>query len=131
MKTIFIPGLGEQASKYKDLPVVPIDWNNIKLPKTKANIVAGFSFGAILACEYAIKTKVDLLVLCSMTPGVETLKKVRAKQIIFLVGDQETWLIKDAKRLKETAKNSRIRIVPNTGHRVSSTYKKILKDLIN
>ena len=58
-KTIFIPGLSERAKDYhsfsKYMTVYDIDWNVANLPKGKYAIVAGFSLGAILACEYALK----------------------------------------------------------------------------
>ncbi|MEK7551351.1 MAG: hypothetical protein AAB532_02025 [Patescibacteria group bacterium] len=130
-KKIFFCGLGEQPSAYKSLSkfldIVPIDWNNIKLPKYKVETAVGFSIGAILACEYAIKHKVKNLVLCSMTTGVETLSKVKADNIIFLIGEKEKWVIKDTKRVLETVKDrAKIIVIKNADHKINKDYQKIL-----
>ena len=126
-KPIFFCGLGEKASDYKLLPkyldIVPIDWNKIKLPKSKADIVVGFSMGAILACEYAARNKVKILILCSMTAGVESLKKIKADKINFLIGKKEKWVIKDTKRLLKTVKNkAKIIVIPKASHKIDRNY---------
>jgi predicted esterase len=135
-KKIFFCGLGEQPSAYKSLSkfldIVPIDWNNIKLPKYKVETAVGFSMGAILACEYAIKHKVKNLILCSMTTGVETLKNVKADKITFIVGEKEEWVIKDMKRLiKDLKYNCHMFIVPKANHRINKEYLKILLKVVN
>ena len=135
-RPIFFCGLGEHPNDYKLLSkyfeIIPIDWNDIKLPKFKADIAVGFSIGAILACEYALKNKVRVLILCSMTTGVETLKKVNADKIIFLIGERERWVIKDTKRLLKTAKNrAKIVIIPEANHKIDKNYRKTLLKILN
>ena len=53
-KIVFIPGLGERAKDYKRLSeymkIYDIDWNRIRLPKGKIDVLIGFSMGADLAC---------------------------------------------------------------------------------
>ena len=134
-KPIFFCGLGEHPSSYKTLTkffnIIPIDWNNIKLPKHNADIAVGFSMGAVLACEHALKHKVKTLILCSMTTGVESLKKIKAGDIIFLIGEKEKWVIRDTKRLLKTVENrARIIIVPRAGHKIDKNYRNILLKVI-
>jgi len=130
-KKIFFCGLGEQPSAYKLLSkylnIISIDWNKIRLPKFKVNTAVGFSMGAILACEYALKRKVKNLILCSMTTGVETLNKVKADNIIFIVGEKEKWVQKDTERLTRDLKNTwQIIVVPKAGHKIDRNYTKLL-----
>lgn len=133
----FIPGLSEKPSQYKALSkymnILNIDWNNIHKAKIKGEVIVGFSFGAILACTYALKHKVETLVLCSMTEGVETLKKVKAKQVIFLVGEKEKWCIKEIDRVSKTLpKNTKwyVQIIQKAGHKIEGNYKKTLLNLL-
>ena len=83
-KIVFIPGLGERAKHYKNLSnymkVFDIDWNKIRLPKGKIDTIVGFSMGAALACEYAEDHKINNLVLCSLTPSIDTLEGLKAKK---------------------------------------------------
>jgi alpha/beta superfamily hydrolase len=135
-KPIFFCGLGEQPSAYKSLSkflnIIPIDWNKIKIPKFKADTAVGFSMGAILACEYAIKNKVKNLILCSMTTGVESLEKIKSEKIIFLIGEKEKWVIKDTKRVLKTVKNrAKIIIVPKADHKIDRNYQKKLLEVIH
>lgn len=134
-KPIFFCGLGEKTSAYKfmskDFNIIPIDWNNIKIPRLKSDVVVGFSFGGILACEYALKNKVKTLVLCSMTTGVESLEKVRADKVFFLIGEKERWVIKDTKRLlKTTGKKGKIIIIPKGDHKIDTIYFKKIKEIV-
>jgi alpha/beta superfamily hydrolase len=127
-KPIFFCGLGEQPPAYKSLSkylnIIPIDWNKIKIPKLKTEVVVGFSMGAILACEYALRNKVKTLILCSMTTGVESLEKVKADKIIFLIGENEKWMIKDTKRVLKTVKNrAEMIIIPKADHKIDRNYK--------
>jgi len=127
--------LGEQPSVYKSLSkyldIVPINWNKIKLPTKKVSIVAGFSIGATLACDYAMKNRVKTLILCSMTPGVESLNVVKADKIIFLVGEKEDWVIKDTRRLmKKLAIPHEIKIVKKAGHKIDANYRTTLFNII-
>ncbi|MFZ2522570.1 MAG: hypothetical protein WAX44_03615 [Minisyncoccia bacterium] len=129
-KIQFIPGLGEKPKNYKTLfkflEVLDVDWNTEKIsPKiNKPDILIGFSMGAVLACEYAIKHRIDTLIICSLTPMVETLKNVIARNIIFIVGSKEIWIVKNTKRVRKTlkCKNSLI-IVPNADHKIVGNYR--------
>lgn len=132
MKTIFIPGLSETKKDYPNFPIQVhnINWNNITLP-TGYSVVVGFSMGAILACEVALKENVNKLILCSMTPGVETLERVKAKEIVFIMGQKETWLIKDTQRLMETVKvPCSVQILPEVGHKIGKKYLKMITNFI-
>jgi len=130
-KSIFFCGLGEKPTTYKSLSkyfnIVSIDWNNIKIPKHKADIAIGFSFGGILACEYALKYKVKKLILCSMTTGMETLKDIKADEIVFLIGEKEKWVTTDIKRLLKIVKNrAKIIVIPKADHKIDNNYKNVL-----
>lgn len=88
--------------------------------------------GGWVACEYALKHKIKHLILCSMTPGVETLEKIKADKITFLIGEKETWVIEDTKRLLKTVKDrANIIIVPNGDHKIDKNYKKYILDSVN
>lgn len=135
-KPIFFCGLGEQPSAYKSLSkyldIIPINWNKIKLPRKRFDIVVGFSIGATLACDYALKQKVKKLILCSMTTGVETLKKVKAEEIIFLIGEKEKWVIEDTQRLLKTIKDrAKIIVIPKADHKINKNYKKAIFDILD
>jgi predicted esterase len=133
----FLPGLGEKPKEYqrlsKYLKILDVDWNTGKItpPIKKTDILVGFSMGAILACEYALKHKVKNLILCSMTTGVESLEKVKANQIIFLIGEKEKWVIKDTLRISEPLKNKEIYIIPNGDHKIDKNYQKKLIEIID
>lgn len=134
-KSIFIPGLGERAKHYptlaKHIDVYNIDWNHIRIPRGQHKVVAGFSLGACFACEYAITNKVDTLILCSMTPGIQTLEKVKAKRVIFLIGEKEQWALQDFKRLTKTLKCPwQIMIIKKGDHRISGEYLKQLIETV-
>ncbi len=143
MKTIedtriqFLPGLGEKPKEYKRLSkylkILDINWNTGKItpPIEKTDILIGFSMGAILACEYALKHKVKNLILCSMTTGVESLEKVKANNIIFLVGEKEKWVIKDTLRISAPLKNKEIHVIPNGDHKIEKNYQKKLLEIID
>lgn len=132
-KIQFLPGLTEKPKNYRGLSkyfnILDVDWNTGKIkPKIrKTDVLAGFSMGAIYACEYASKHKVKTLILCSLTPGAETLKNVMADNVIFLVGEKEKWVLKEIKRVKKTIKaKSRILVIPGVDHKISGDYKKTL-----
>ncbi len=134
-KINFIPGLGEKLKDYgvlsKYLNIVDVDWNDGKIKIGKVDILAGFSMGAVLACEYSIKHKLKILILCSTTPGAETLKKVKADKVIFMAGEKEKWLIKDIKRISKTLPKKTIReiiIIPKADHKITGNY---LKELLS
>lgn len=136
-KIQFLPGIGEKPKDYKRLSkyfkILDIDWNTGKITPTikKCDIFIGFSMGAILACEYALKKRVKTLILCSMTTGVESLKKVKADKIIFLVGEKEKWVIKDTLRISKSIKNKQIYIIKNGNHKITDKYQKKLIEIIN
>jgi alpha/beta superfamily hydrolase len=133
-KPIFFTGLCERAKDYKhfkNFEVIDIDWNDIKLPKINTDVAIGFSFGAIIACEYALKHRVKHLILCSLTPGNDTLKNIKADRITFIAGSKETWIIEDSKRLLKTAKcKVDFKIVLNANHKISGDYKKKLLEIV-
>ena len=128
-KPTFLYGLGyksEYKSLFKYFNVPKINWNNGKItpPIGKVKILVGFSMGAILACEHAINNKVSKLVLCSMTTGVETLEKVKADEVIFIVGEKEKWVIKDTKRVAKTLRCKwKLITVPNGDHEMDNSYR--------
>ena len=135
-KINFIPGLGEKPQEYPDLSkylnIVDIDWNNGEFDIGKVDVLVGFSMGAEMACEYAIHNHLKTLVLCSLSPGAETLEKVNADEVIFLVGEKEKWVLKDIERLKPTLKGlSRIVVIPNAEHKITGDYQNMLIEIIN
>lgn len=130
-----IIGLGQKASQYKSLSkylkIVQPDWNNSKVKIEKCDTLIGFSLGCMLACVYAEKHRIKHLILCSPTPD-ETLKKVKADKITFIVGDKETWVRENINRLtKELTCSWKILEVSNTGHKLNRNYRKILLNSIN
>jgi alpha/beta superfamily hydrolase len=135
-KIVFIPGLGERAKHYKNLSnymkVFDIDWNKIRLPKGKIDTMVGFSMGAALACEYAEDHKINNLVLCSLTPSIDTLEGLKAKKIIFIVGKKEKWAYKNNMRLSKTLKcESKIIVVPGADHKITGNYRKKLLEVVD
>jgi predicted esterase len=134
----FIIGLGQKATQYrffsKYFKIIQPDWNNgsiSKLKLGKPDTLIGFSLGAEIACEHALKNKIKTLILCSMTPGMESLKDVKADKIILLAGEKEKWLIKDAKRVLKTFKNkSEIIVIPGADHKIDKKYLKKLLEIV-
>jgi hypothetical protein len=64
-----------------------------------------------------------------MTPGVETLESLKAKEVIFLMGEEEKWATKDVRRLARTipAKiKTTLIVIPGEGHKIKGKYKKTL-----
>ncbi|MEK7116571.1 MAG: hypothetical protein AAB837_00195 [Patescibacteria group bacterium] len=134
-KIVFIPGLGERARNYdrlsKYMKVYDIDWNKIRLLKGKIDILIGFSMGAALACEYAENHKIDTVILCSLTPCIETLETLKAKEIIFIVGEKEKWAYKNNLRLTKTLKcKRRIVVVPGADHKIDKNYRNKILEII-
>lgn len=135
-KIQFLPGLGEKPKEYKQLSkhlnILNVDWNTGKIipPIKKCDVLVGFSMGAIGVCEYALKHRVKTLILCSMTTGVESLKKVKADKIIFLVGEKEKWTIKDMLRISKPLKNKEIHIIKKGDHKIDKNYQKKLMEII-
>lgn len=132
-RIVFIPGLGERAKDYKRLSkymkIHDIDWNKIRLPRNNPDILVGFSMGAVLAFEYAENHKVDTLILCSLTPCIDTLKGIKVNKVIFLVGEKEKWAYKDHLRLAKTLRNkSKVLMIPGADHKITGDY---LKKLVN
>ncbi len=132
MKTIFYPGLGETKKNYKSLSkhliVADIDWNTGKATSSKnCDTVVSFSLGAVFSLDISLKRKLKKLILCSPTP-FESLGKCKAEQVIFIIGENEKFLQKVFKPLCK--KNVKMIIVPNSGHRITSQYKKKLLELI-
>ena len=134
-KILFIPGLGERAKDYKHLSkymeIYNIDWNKIRLPRGKPDILIGFSMGAALACEYAEDHKVNTLILCSLTPNINTLKGLKAREVIFIIGEKEKWAYKNNRRLAKTLRCKwRIIVVPKADHKIVGNYRKKLLEVI-
>ena len=134
-KIVFIPGLGERAKDYINFPkcikIHDIDWNKIKLPRGRIDILIGFSMGAALACEYAEDHKVNTLILCSLTPNINTLKGLKAREVIFIIGEKEKWAYKNNRRLAKTLRCKwRIIVVPKADHKIVGNYRKKLLEVI-
>lgn len=134
-KIVFIPGLGERAKNYKRLSkhikIYNIDWNKIRLPRGKLDILIGFSMGAALTCEYAENNKIDAIILCSLTPCIDTLEGLKAKEVVFMVGEKEKWAHKNNLRLSKTLKCKwKMIIVPGAGHKIDNQYQKKLLEII-
>lgn len=136
-KIYFAPGLGEKPQNYKTfskhMTLLDVDWNTGKYtPKiTKPDVIISFSLGLCFTFDYALKHHVDTLVFCSPTPGVETLKGIKTDKIICTVGEKETWVLQDFKRLlKTTDIPSEIIIVPSADHKITGEYKKKLLELV-
>lgn len=135
-KIVFIPGLGERAKNYKHLSkymkVYDIDWNKIRLPRGKIDTLIGFSMGAALACEYAEIHKINILILCSLTPAIETFETLKAKEVIFIVGEKEKWAYKNNIRVAKTLKCKwKMIVVPRADHKITKEYKKAILDCIS
>lgn len=134
-KIPFIIGLGQKASAYRSLSkyfnIIQPDWNNGSLAKLKLgkpSVLAGFSLGAMIATMHAEKYKVKTLILCSPTPD-ESLAKIKADLVIFLVGEKETWCLQNIKRVVTTLPPETkwdIRFVFETGHKINKEYRKNL-----
>lgn len=136
-KIQFIPGLGEKPKEYerlsKYLETLDVDWNTGKItPQIKrCDILIGFSMGAILACEYALKHKVKKLILCSLTPMVESLKEVKVDEVIFMVGSKEKFCLKNIRRVSKTLKcKISVIIIPRADHKIVGEYKNRLLKII-
>ena len=136
-KIQFIPGLGEKPKEYKSLSkyleIIDVDWNTGKIkPKIgKVDTLVTFSLGCIFAFDYTVKNKIKNLILCSLTPGVETLKDIKADQVIFLVGEKEKWVLKDVVRVRKTLKcKSSIIVVPRADHKIDKNYQNKLLEVI-
>jgi alpha/beta superfamily hydrolase len=135
-KIVFIPGLGERAKDYvsfpKNIKIYNIDWNKIRLPRGKIDALIGFSMGAALACEYAEEHEIDTLVLCSLTPCIDTLEGLKAKEVIFILGEKEKWAHENNTRLAKTLKcKHRIIVIPKADHKIIENYKKKLIEIVN
>lgn len=130
-KPIFFCGLGEKPKNYKFLSkyfeIINIDWNKIKLPKFKADVAIGFSMGAALACEYAEEHEINTIILCSLTPCIDTLEGLKAKEVIFILGEKEKWAYKNNIRLAKTLIcKYRIILIPKAGHKIDANYRATL-----
>jgi len=128
MKTIFYPGLGETKKNYKSLSkhliVADIDWNTGKATSSKnCDTVVSFSLGAVFSLDIALKRKLEKLILCSPTP-FESLGKCKAKQVIFIIGENEKFLQNVFKPLCK--KNVKMIIVPQGSHKINKSYEKII-----
>ena len=73
-----------------------------------------------------------MLVLCSLTPSIETLEKIKAERVIFIVGEKEKWCLKNVRRVAKTLKCPKsIVIVPGASHKIVGNYKKRLLMVID
>jgi esterase/lipase len=137
-KIPFIIGLGQKAAQYRSLSkylkIIQPDWNNGNFSKLKLgnpSIIIGFSLGCMIATMHAERHRIKTLILCSPTPD-ETLKRIKADHVIFLVGAKEKWVLKEIKRVKKTLNSTyTIKTVPNAGHKMNVRYQKILLDMIS
>ena len=130
MNKVFLYGLGDKQSDYKSLSkhfyIPKINWNTVKIEKMpkEVGVLAGFSMGACLAIDYAMKHRVKKLVLCSLPPGIESLENIKAGEIVFMAGEKEKWVIEDMARLR--TKNQLIISVRDTGHKINKAYREEL-----
>ena len=127
-------GLKKDFKEFEVYFNVPeIDWNTwkVKVPK-ETKVLVGFSMGAILACELSTQKKFQKLVLCSMMPGVETLKNIKADEVIFLVGEKEKWTHKETKRVSKTLSCVKsIIVIPGADHRLAGNYRRKLLEILS
>jgi predicted Zn-ribbon and HTH transcriptional regulator len=130
--------LGEKPNEYKNLfkyfTVIDVDWNTGKyLPKVdKPDILVSFSMGVDFLIYYSLKKSVDKLIICSPTPGTETLSGLKVNEIIFLVGEKEKWVLEDLNRLVKTIKCSyKIIVIKDADHKIKGLYLKTLISLID
>ncbi|KKR31816.1 MAG: hypothetical protein UT65_C0016G0011 [Parcubacteria group bacterium GW2011_GWF2_39_8b] len=132
----FLYGLGD-LSEYKSLSkyfhIPRIDWNKSTItPKIgRVDVLVGFSLGCILAYIHAEKNKVKTLIMCSPTPA-ESLKTLKVKKIIFLVGEKEKWCLKEIQRVAKTLKCGwKVIVIPKADHRIIGNYRKKLLEVVN
>lgn len=139
-KIIFIPGLTERMKDYRDVfpmsvDILPIDWNVCKLPKKGYKTVVGFSMGAVLALEYALKYRVDTLILCSMTPMVGQIKGIKAKKVIMMVGEKEPHIqavLNNYRKMSHALKDKwTICVVPKAIHKIGKEYTRTILSFIS
>jgi len=121
-KHLFLGGLGQPTKKERELvsryfKLCEIDWNKVKTQpiRTKDTLI-GFSLGANLAINYAMKNKVKHLILCSPTPDEHY--KVKADKVTYILGEKEKWLI-DFTKKEHKCKPI---LVPKTGHEINRAY---------
>ena len=133
MNTYFFPGLGEKPSEYPELSqhmtIIDIDWNTgtYKPVITKADTVVAFSMGIFLA-EYIDSNH---LILCSPTPGIESLEKIKTKKVTFIIGDKEKWVQQEAERVAKTLPCPYVFIIiPEEDHKITENYRKILLETL-
>ena len=87
--------------------------------------------GAALACEYAEDHKIDTIILCSLTPCIDTLKRLKTKEVIFIMGEKEKWAHENNVRLTKTLKcKNKIIVVPKSGHKIDANYRATLLNTI-
>ena len=135
MKTKFLYGLGdkkEYSYLLEHFSIPKIDWNKGKInpPIGKVKTLVGFSLGCMVACIHAEKSKVSKLILCSPSPD-ETLCKVKADEVIFIVGGKENWVIENVKRMAKTLNcDYKIITVPNSKHKIDRKYLKTILSVI-
>ena len=135
-KITFLYGLGQRKEYrhlFKYFTVPKIDWNKGTItPKIgKVDTLIGFSMGCMLAIMHAEKYKVKHLILCSPSPGEESLSKVRASRITFLVGEKETYVLQDLLRISNST-NALVDLVviKNGTHNINNGYLNKLLELI-
>ena len=136
-KVKIIIGLGQKASEYRSLSkyleVVQPDWNNGSLSKMKLGkpeVLVGFSLGCMIATMHAEKYKTKTLILCSPTPD-ETLKNVKADKVVFIVGEKESFVLENVKRMAVSLKCKwSIVIAEKSGHKIDKNYQKILINIL-
>lgn len=128
--------MGEKPRRYEALleymDVANIDWNSDRYtPKIRnQNVLIGFSMGCYYPLTHALKHKVGTLILCSVSP-LETLAKIKAGRVIFIVGSREKFVLENVRRVaKELKIENRIIVVPGADHQISGSYKKKLLEVV-
>ena len=72
------------------------------------------------------------MILCSLSPGAETLKMIKTEQVIFLVGEKEKWVLKEINRVRKTLKcKNSIVVIPGADHRIVGEYQKKLLEIVH
>lgn len=106
------------------MTIADVDWNTGKTTSAKNfDTIVSFSLGAVFSLDIASKKKIKKLILCSPTP-FESLGKHKAKEVIFIIGEQEKFLQKIFKPL--CSQKVKMIIVPHGKHKVTRAYQKVI-----
>lgn len=126
--------MGEKPVQYRAfsplMKVLNIDWNKPTLP-ARADIVISFSLGSLLAINAVNSMKAHTLILCSPTPIIFDINKLKAKNIIVIYGEKEEGVRLYAYKLNREADNGvKSYEVPRAGHFMNQDYRDILLSVL-